>query len=58
MTTFRYTLMEMPGHDIEIEADYFLIQGDGTLVFYECSGDDGDDRIIRAVNARVWRVVE
>jgi hypothetical protein len=53
---YRYTLIEMPGHDIEIEADYFAIETGGTLVFYKRR--QGGDQIIRAVNARVWRVVE
>lgn len=54
---YRYTLIEMPGHDIEIEADYFAIETGGTLVFYKRT-PVGEDSIVRAVNARVWRVVE
>jgi hypothetical protein len=50
---FIYTLMEMPGHDLEIEADHFIIGEGGTLIFRDSVGG-----IIRAVNARVWRVCE
>jgi hypothetical protein len=57
MKRFLFTLMEMPGHDIEIEADFFVIESGGALVFYR-RRTDGKDEIIRAVNARVWRVCE
>lgn len=53
---FIYTLMEMPGHDLEVEADDFRIEAGGALVFYNI--ENGREVIIRAINARVWRVCE
>jgi hypothetical protein len=53
LVKFIYTLMEMPGHDIEVEACHFTIGEGGTLIFH---GNEGE--IVRAVNARVWRVCE